>query len=124
MVRSVLVVDDQASNLGGLSRVLTLLGFETSTARNGVEALAALRARGVDLVLLDISMPVMGGLETLTTIRADPQLRSLPVFMVSGNDDDVQVRRCRELGATGFLAKPFTFDELERTLRALDEAAE
>lgn len=121
MVRSVLVVDDQASNLVGLSRALSFLGFEPTTASNGVEALAALRTRGADLVLLDISMPVMGGFETLSTIRADPKLRSVPVFMVSGTDDELQIDRCRQLGATGFLIKPFTFAELEQTLRSLDD---
>ena len=123
-MRNVLVVDDQASNLVGLSRILAFLGFEPKTATNGVEALAALRAHGADLVLLDISMPVMGGFETLSTIRADPQLNAVPVLMVSGTDDETQIDRCRELGASGFLLKPFTFDELERKLRALDEAAE
>jgi two-component system response regulator MprA len=123
-MRNVLVVDDQASNLVGLSRILAFLGFEPTTATNGVEALAALRAHGADLVLLDISMPVMGGFETLSTIRADPQLNAVPVLMVSGTDDETQIDRCRELGASGFLLKPFTFDELEQKLRALDEAAE
>ncbi len=123
-MRNVLVVDDQASNLVGLSRILAFLGFEPTTATNGVEALAALRTHGADLVLLDISMPVMGGFETLSTIRADPKLNALPVLMVSGTDDETQIDRCRELGASGFLLKPFTFDELERKLRALDEAAE
>lgn len=123
-MRNVLVVDDQASNLVGLSRILAFLGFEPKTATNGVEALAALRAHGADLVLLDISMPVMGGFETLSTIRADPQLNAVPVLMVSGADDETQIDRCRELGASGFLLKPFTFDELEQKLRALDEAAE
>jgi len=123
-MRNVLVVDDQASNLVGLSRILAFLGFEPKTATNGVEALAALRAHGADLVLLDISMPVMGGFETLSTIRADPQLNAVPVLMVSGTDDETQIDRCRELGASGFLLKPFTFDELEQKLRALDEAAE
>lgn len=123
-MRNVLVVDDQASNLVGLSRILAFLGFEPKTATNGVEALASLRAHGADLVLLDISMPVMGGFETLSTIRADPQLNAVPVLMVSGTDDETQIDRCRELGASGFLLKPFTFDELEQKLRALDEAAE
>ena len=123
-MRNVLVVDDQASNLVGLSRILAFLGFEPTTATNGVEALAALRTHGADLVLLDISMPVMGGFETLSTIRADPQLNAVPVLMVSGTDDETQIDRCRELGASGFLLKPFTFDELEQKLRALDEAAE
>lgn len=116
------MVDDQVANQVGLAKVLAYLGFEPSTASNGREALEALRTRGADVVLLDISMPVMGGFETLSSIRADPQLHTVPVFMVSGSGDDDEIDRCRELGATGFLVKPFTFDELEQTLRSLDGA--
>ncbi len=119
VMTSVLVVDDVPANLVGMSRALDFLGLEPVQATNGREALDVLRSRGADLVLLDITMPVMDGFATLTTIRADPDLRHVPVYMISGTDDPSEVARCWELGATGFLSKPFTMAELEATLLAV-----
>lgn len=118
-MRSVLVVDDQVTNRVGMERALDFLGLKVNQATNGSEALTVLRDRGADLVLLDIGMPVMDGFTTLTKIRADPDLRHVPVYIISGTDDLAAVTRCNELGATGFLPKPFTFAELEATLHTL-----
>jgi len=103
----ILVVDDNASNRELLSRRLSREGHDVVTAADGVEGLAALRARAFDLVLLDVLMPVRNGAEVLQELKADPELRHIPVLMISALDEMDTVIRCIELGAEDYLAKPF-----------------
>jgi adenylate cyclase len=78
-----------------------------ATATNGREALELLQANPIDLVLLDIMMPDMNGYEVLERLKADPQLRHIPVIMISAIDEVESVIRCVELGAEDYLSKPF-----------------
>src|SRR5215217_4891992 len=106
----VLVVDDAAINLKLLERALRNEGYEPVLAENGSEALALLRSdvsHSVDLVLLDILMPILDGYETLAAIKADPALRHLPVIMITAVEETESAVRCIELGATDYLPKPF-----------------
>jgi class 3 adenylate cyclase/CheY-like chemotaxis protein len=103
----VLVVDDNSSNRELLSRRLAREGHEVLTAADGAEALAALRARAFDLVLLDVLMPGRSGAEVLDELKTDPDLRHIPVLMISALDEMDTVIRCIELGAEDYLAKPF-----------------
>jgi adenylate cyclase len=101
-----LVVDDNRVNRLLLGRALESLGHAVTFAENGREALAALRERPVDLVLLDIEMPEMDGYETLGALAADPRLRDVPVVMMSSVEEVDSVARCIELGAEDYLFKP------------------
>ena len=101
-----LVVDDNRVNRLLLGRALEQLGHAVTFAENGREALAALRERPVDLVLLDIEMPEMDGYETLGALAADPRLRDVPVVMMSSVEEVDSVARCIELGAEDYLFKP------------------
>ena len=106
----ILVVDDDANNREILLRRLQRDGFATRAADNGQEALEALRAAAdppVDLVLLDVMMPVMDGYETLRQLKADPGTRGVPVLMISALGELESVVRCIELGAEDYLPKPF-----------------
>jgi adenylate cyclase len=104
---SILVVDDDRINRLLLAKTLVASGHHVQTAENGREALEVLRAGPVDVVLLDIVMPELDGIETLEQIKGDPALRDLPVIMVSAVDDYERVVQCIELGADDYLAKPF-----------------
>ena len=105
---TLLVVDDSDDNRYTLTRRLAREGYtRVLTAANGVEALALLRARRVDLVLLDIMMPDMDGYQVLEALKADEVLRHTPVIMISGVDQVESVVRCIELGADDYLPKPF-----------------
>ena len=101
-----LVVDDNRVNRLLVARTLEQLGHRVAFAENGRQALEALRARPVDLVLLDIEMPEMNGYETLEALRADPKLRDIPVVMMSSVDEVDSVARCIEMGAEDYLFKP------------------
>jgi sigma-B regulation protein RsbU (phosphoserine phosphatase) len=105
---SLLVVDDNEDNRYTLVQRLQRLGYaDVATAVDGRQALALLRERPFDLVLLDVMMPEMDGYEVLEHLRADPRLRHVPVIMISAVDQIESVVRCIELGAEDYLAKPF-----------------
>jgi CheY-like chemotaxis protein len=103
----ILVVDDNAVNRDLLGRQLTRQGYAVSTAATGLEALDALRSRDFDLVLLDVLMPEMDGIEVLERMRREESLVETPVIMISALDEMDGVVRCIEKGALDYLPKPF-----------------
>jgi adenylate cyclase len=103
----ILVVDDDPLNRAILQRGLEREGHGVATAEDGLEALAAMRAGEIDLVLLDIVMPRMDGFAVLEEMKSDPALRGIPVIMISAVDDHKSVIRCIEAGAEDHLPKPF-----------------
>ena len=103
----VLIVDDNEGNRDMLARQLVRQGHTVVSAEDGRAALEVLRATSVDLVLLDMMMPVLDGYGTLLEIKKDPALRHLPVIMISALDEFSSVVRCIERGAEDFLPKPF-----------------
>jgi len=102
----VLIVDDESLNREILCRRLQREGYQASGAASGREALDILRRESFDAVLLDILMPEMGGIEVLQTLKQDPQLRHIPVIMLSALTEVERVVRCIELGAEDYLPKP------------------
>ena len=108
MRSTILIVDDDETNRYTLARRLTREGYEQFVmAGNGVEALSAMRQDRIDLVLLDIMMPVMDGFGVLETMAADPLLKQIPVLVISAVDDQAKYVRAIELGAQDYLPKPF-----------------
>jgi adenylate cyclase len=103
----ILVVDDDVLNRRLLTKSLERDGHRTTDVDNGFAALAALEADRPDLVLLDIEMPGVDGIEVLERIKADEGLRHVPVIMISGVDDTESIVRCLEAGAEDYLPKPF-----------------
>jgi len=104
----ILVVDDTAFNRQLLGRLLRGIGHEPVEAEDGRQALERLRDPDqppIDVILLDIVMPVMDGYETLEALAADPALRHLPVIVISGVDELDSVVRCLEMGAADYLPK-------------------
>jgi adenylate cyclase len=105
---ALLIVDDIEDNRYTLTRRLNREGYtKLTTAANGREALELLQEKPIDLVLLDIMMPDMNGYEVLDRLKADPNLRHIPIIMISAVDEIESVIRCVELGAEDYLAKPF-----------------
>jgi CheY-like chemotaxis protein len=102
-METILIVEDNPRMQETLSTVLRLKGFHTLTAYNGLEALDVLRLRTPDLVLLDLMMPVMSGLELLKVLRESPPWKDLPVVVLSARDDFAA--ELRELGVTDYLVK-------------------
>jgi signal transduction histidine kinase/ActR/RegA family two-component response regulator len=116
--RLILVVDDNAANRDMLADMLDELGFKVEEASDGELALRAIEAIKPDLVLMDIAMPVMDGIETTRRLRTQPQWRNLPVVLVSANVTAAGEERGRLAGASGFLPKPV---ERERLLELMGQ---
>jgi putative two-component system response regulator len=105
---TVLAVDDDMINLKLLKSMLmkTQRVAEVIEAKNGADAIDVLKARGkeIDIILLDIIMPVMGGIEMLQIVRADENLHQLPIIVLT--TDETKKSEALECGANGFLMKP------------------
>ena len=114
--RCVLVVDDDPDIRDIVALVLELHGVPCETASDGVQALAALHVRDdVELVLLDLMMPRLSGLEVLAEMKRDPALARIPVVVISGNY--VTEPQVLGMGANGYLVKPLDVDVLVTTVR-------
>ncbi len=114
---TVLTVDDDMINLRLLRSMLLKSGRvkEVIEAKNGSDAIDALKSRDdIDLILLDIIMPVMGGIEMLRVVRADANLKQLPVVMLT--TDETKKGEALDIGANAFLMKPIRNDELFRKI--------
>jgi adenylate cyclase len=103
----ILIVDDDPLNRRLLAKNLDSDGHRTMDVDNGFAALTAIGTGQPDLVLLDIQMPGLDGIEVLERIKTDPAMRHIPVIMISGIEDNESVVRCLEVGADDFLPKPF-----------------
>lgn len=114
----VLVVDDDRAVRLHVSRQLQQYQYAVTSAANGREALALLQSQTFDLVLLDVVMPELDGYQILTQIKADPNLQSIPVIMISAVDDLDRAIRCIEKGAEDYLAKPLNHVLLQARIHA------
>jgi len=103
----VLVVDDNRLNRMKLARGMEVHGLEVTLAENGQEALDKLSETPFDVVLLDIIMPEMDGYEVLGHMKADANLRNIPVIVISALDEIESAVRCIEMGAEDYIPKPF-----------------
>lgn len=103
----ILVVDDNRMNRLKLSLGLEQQGHSVSLAEDGQQALEMLKNQPVDAVLLDIVMPEMDGFEVLERMKADPEMRDIPVIVISALDEVDSAVRCIEIGAEDYLPKPF-----------------
>ncbi|MDT0629452.1 ATP-binding protein [Alteromonas sp. W364] len=114
--KSILVVDDNLINIEIAGAMLAQNGAEVHSAYNGVEAIEFLNKQTVDLVLLDIAMPVMDGCECIKRIRAMRSLRNLPVIALTANVMASEVETYRELGFDTYIPKPYERAHLLETI--------
>ena len=103
----ILIVDDEPFNVDYLEQELEDLNYETITAVNGKDALEKITNEKPDLVLLDIMMPIMDGFTVLEKVKANPEIRNIPIIIISANNDLQNVVKGIELGAEDYLPKPF-----------------
>jgi two-component system, chemotaxis family, chemotaxis protein CheY len=115
-----LIVDDSRFLRERLKQMLRPMGWEIEEAENGVEALNVLRGEaGFDLMLLDVNMPEMGGLECVRKLRAENIAPSMKVMMVTTEADSSFIVEALEYGADEFLMKPMTTESLRSKLLLL-----
>ena len=111
-----LIVDDSSVMRKIVERSLRQAGIELSgvvEAANGVEALAALGRTKVDLILSDINMPIMDGLEFVRQLQGVAEAKNIPVVMITTEGSETNVMQALSLGAKGYIRKPFTSDQVK-----------
>ena len=126
MDSDVLVVGDSAAVRKILTRVLRQTGMAIQTIReagDGQEALAVMALHRVDLVLSDINMPKMDGLQLLASLKASLQWQNIPVVMITTEGGETKVAEAVRLGAAGYVRKPFTADQIKEKLVGILEQA-
>ena len=109
---TVLVVDDNQDNVEIIRSILLGQGFDVRVAGDGESALHAVREKAPDLILLDIMMPGINGLEVLARLKANPRTASLPVILVTARSEDEDVLAGYKSGAEYYLTKPFNRRQL------------
>jgi adenylate cyclase len=115
----ILAVDDLPDNLEILRLRLESQGYQVATAADGVEALQRLGELDPDLVLLDVAMPRLDGIEVVRTMRADPALNAIPVILVTAKSDTRDVVEGLDAGGDDYLTKPFEHAALLARVRSM-----
>jgi len=126
MDSDVLVVDDSAAIRRILQRVLRQTGMAINTiheAGNGEEALDVLKGKQVALILSEINMPKMDGLQLLAALKSSAEWSRIPVVMITTEGGEAKVSEAVKLGAAGYVRKPFTADQIKEKLTGLIEPA-
>lgn len=114
---AVLIVDDEEEIREGVSRWLQRAGYQTRSACDGREGLQAIRSDPPDIVLLDVQMPRMGGMQALTELQRDPQAAQIPVVMLSASLRDEH--QALDAGAKFFIHKPYNGASLISAVKAV-----
>lgn len=112
MSKSVLVVDDCGTTRRLLSFLLKGKGYGTIHAANGIEALEKLAVADVDIVITDLNMPRMDGMELIKAIRADDRYKIKPIIMISTESAEVDKKMAKEVGVSAYMVKPVSQDRL------------
>lgn len=112
----ILIADDDDNHRIALKLMLKLSKYDVIEARDGREAIARTCGEKPDLVLMDISLPTVDGLQATREIRQSPEFQNLPIIVVSGYDNQETLDSVHACGGTSYLSKPFEFDDLKKVI--------
>jgi chemosensory pili system protein ChpA (sensor histidine kinase/response regulator) len=110
--RKVLVIEDDKIMGQMVAEILDDVGFEVTTATNGMIAFEKLQQHPVDFIVLDILLPEMDGFEIYSILQANPDTKDIPVLIITAWADERHIEKASQMGIRHFLAKPFMEDEL------------
>ncbi|GAB1391744.1 MAG: hypothetical protein AMXMBFR78_35660 [Rubrivivax sp.] len=119
MATRVLIAEDEPNIVESLSFVLEREGFAVRAVLDGEAALRELRADAPDLLVLDLMLPRMNGFEVLKAVKSDPALAAVPVIVLTAKGQAQDRRMVEEIGAEGFMTKPFSNREIVERVREL-----
>ena len=120
MATKILVVDDSKTVRREIVSTLTTAGYDVCESEDGLRGVEAINAqRDIALVICDVNMPNMTGLEMLAAVKADPRNASLPVVMLTTEGQASLIQQAKRLGARGWIVKPFKPDVLVASMRKL-----
>ena len=114
MSKKILVVDDETPNRSVVSRFVNVCGYETYQADNGQTGLEIVLSQHPDMVITDINMPVMDGLELIRRLREDDLTKNTKIIVLSGRPENEQ--KSIDAGADAYISKPYNLSELKKTI--------
>jgi DNA-binding response OmpR family regulator len=117
MSKKILIVDDEPELTKVMQARLAAHSYEIISAENGLKALEQAKAESPDLILLDVMMPKMHGLDVLRNLKNNPETEGIPVIMLTAKDDKESVIKARSLGAKEYISKPFNLEALLDAVR-------
>ena len=110
-MKTVLLVDNHEGFRSSIVKYFVVGGMQVVECSSGQEALKRLQFGGIDIVLTDLNMPVMTGIELIEAIRKNEEWNGIPIFILSVTENEHLIQRAMDLGAAGYLQKPFSLDE-------------
>jgi two-component system chemotaxis response regulator CheY len=113
----IMIVDDCQTTRKLLGHYLKSRGYTVVFAENGLDAIEKLGADTVNLVMTDLNMPYMDGMELTKTLRADPNLSEIPILMVTTENDETEREKAFSNGVNGYLVKPVTGDSIAQNIK-------
>jgi two-component system, chemotaxis family, chemotaxis protein CheY len=113
MSGTVLVVDDSSTVRKFVSIALEMQGFDVTTATDGMDALEKIPQRTIDLIITDLNMPIMDGLEFIRTLRENPTYHDIPVIILTSLTDEATRAEGASLRVQSYLTKPFSIEKLQ-----------
>jgi two-component system chemotaxis response regulator CheY len=119
MAHHILIVDDSVLMRTALKRTIDMVGIETesiSEAGNGLEALAVLESKPIDLILTDLNMPEMNGVELVHCLKEKPEYANIPVIVITTESNVLRIEDLQAQGIQDYLHKPFTPEEFRETI--------
>lgn len=120
----VMIVDDDSTTRKILGLYLKGNGYDAVFAENGLDAIEKLASNEVEIIITDLNMPFMDGLELIRTLRADPMMESLPVLIITTDEDDIEKDEVLKVGANGYLTKPVTAENVVRSIQNIAKEAQ
>jgi len=115
--KTILIVDDVEENIAILERQLKSQGFTILSATEGPKGIHMLKEQHIDLVLLDINMPVIDGITLLGYIKEDKSLSHVAVLMVTADDNVKTALQCLKKGACGYITKPYSMEQIKQQIQ-------
>jgi two-component system chemotaxis response regulator CheY len=119
MSKNILVVDDSGTVRQQVTMALKQAGFETTEAVDGQDGISKISSSNIDMVICDVNMPNMNGLEMVEAVKAKPENKALPVIMLTTEGQPSMIKRAKEAGAAGWIVKPFDANQLIATAKHL-----
>ncbi len=115
--KKILLVDDEVGFLSVIQEALEIRGFDVVTAKSAIEAGLELSSKLPDLILMDIKMPGIDGLQACTAIKKNPNTANVPIMVVSAISEDAQVKRAHKIGISDYFVKPVDIEKLVNRIK-------
>jgi two-component system aerobic respiration control protein ArcA len=117
--RTILIIEDDETIRNGLKRVFEGEGYRVLAASDGTQLSTVLDDAAVDLIILDVGLPWINGYELAEMMKANADLKEIPLVFLSGRTGDADVKRGFEVGADDYIKKPFDIDKVKKTVNTL-----